>query len=379
MNNNQTNKPTLKTDEILINVGPQHPSTHGVLRLVARTDGEWVRETHPHIGYLHRCAEKIAENLTYKQFVPYTDRLDYLASINNNVGFCLAVEKIAEIEVPERAAYLRVIGCEINRIASHLISYGTIGMETGAFTPFFYGFREREQLVAIIEKMCGARLTHHYARIGGVMRDINSEIEQDIRDFVRVMNKRWDEYNTLLSFNEIFIQRTANIGIIPPEMAIEYGLTGPCLRGSGVAWDLRKCDPYSLYDRFDFNIALGEGKMGTVGDSWDRYWVRMVEIKESLKIITQALDTLPQGDIMAKVPRVLKLPQNEVYVRVENPRGELGFYLVSEGDTKPYRLKIRSPSFCNLSITDAIAKDCLVADVIIIVGSIDIVLGEVDR
>jgi NADH-quinone oxidoreductase subunit D len=372
-------KSVLQPDEILVNVGPQHPSTHGVLRLVVKTDGEMVRETHPHIGYLHRCAEKIGESVTCQQFVPYTDRLDYLASINNNLGYCLAVERLAEIAVPERAAYLRIIGCELNRIASHLISYGTFGMETGAFTPFFYGFREREQLVAILEKMCGARLTYHYIRIGGVMRDITAEIARDIREFVKTMNSRWDEYNTLLSFNEIFIQRTANIGIIPGEMAINYGLTGPCLRGSGVPWDLRKCVPYSLYERFNFNIALGEGKMGTVGDSWDRYWVRMVEIKESLKIITQALDGLPEGEIRAKVPRALKLQPGEIYVRVENPRGELGFYLVSDGGVKPYRLKIRAPSFCNLSITDAVAKDCLVADVIIIVGSIDVVLGEIDR
>lgn len=369
----------LQTEEILLNMGPQHPSTHGVLRLVIRTDGEIVRETYPHIGYLHRCAEKIGENLTYQQYVPYTDRVDYLASINNNLGFSLAVEKLAQIEVPERAAYLRVMGAEMNRIASHLLSYGTLGMEAGAFTPFFYGFREREQLVAILEKMCGARLTYHYVRLGGVMRDITAEIERDTREFVRTMEQRWEEYNTLLSFNEIFVKRTANVGIIPRDMAIGYGLTGPCLRGSGVQWDLRKDDPYSLYERFDFAIPYGQGRMGTVGDCWDRYWVRMVEIKESLKIITQVLDGLPEGPIMAKVPRVLKLPVGEVYRRVENPRGELAFYLVSDGGTKPYRLRIRAPSFGNLSVMHAVAQDCLVADVVMILGSIDIVLGEVDR
>lgn len=369
----------LQTEEILVNMGPQHPSTHGVLRLVIRTDGEMVRETYTHIGYLHRCAEKIGENLTYKQFVPYTDRLDYLASINNNLGFCLAVEKLGRIEVPERAAYLRVMGAEMNRIASHLISFGTLGMEAGAFTPFFYGFREREQLVAIIEKMCGARLTYHYARLGGVMRDITPEIARDTREFVRTMEQRWEEYNTLLSFNEIFIKRTANVGIIPRDMAVAYGLTGPCLRGSGVEWDLRKDDPYSLYERFAFTIPYGQGRMGTVGDSWDRYWMRMVEIKESLKIITQVLDGLPEGPIMGKVPRVLKLPVGEAYMRVENPRGELGFYLVSDGGTKPYRLRIRGPSFCNLSVMNALGRECLIADVVMILGSIDVVLGEVDR
>lgn len=369
----------LHTNEILVNMGPQHPSTHGVLRLVVKTDGEWVTDTQPYIGYLHRCAEKIGESLEYPQFVPYTDRLDYLAAINNNLCYCLAVEKIAGIEVPQRATYLRVIGAELNRIASHLISYGTFGMETGAFTPFFYGFREREIILSIFEKWFGARLTYHLCRIGGVMADITPEIAQDIRDFIKIMRKVWDEYNTLLTYNEIFVKRTANVGVIPPEMAIEYGLTGPCLRGSGVKWDLRKNDPYCLYDTFDFDIPVGEGLMGSVGDSWDRYWVRMREIIESTKIIEQALEGLPEGPIRAKVPKILKLPKGEVYVRCENPRGELGFYLVSDGGTKPYRLKIRAPSFCNLSITNAICKDCLLADVIVIVGSIDIVLGEVDR
>lgn len=369
----------LNTQEILVNVGPQHPSTHGVLRLLVKTDGEWVTETIPHIGYLHRCAEKIAEFLDYPQYIPYTDRMDYLAAINNNLCYCLAVEKLAGIEVPPRATYLRVIGAELNRIASHLISYGTFGMETGAFTPFFYGFREREFILSIFEKWFGARLTCNLCRIGGVMADITPEIAADIREFIKTMRAVWDDYNTLLSFNEIFIQRTANVGVIPAELAIEYGLTGPCLRGSGVKWDLRKNDPYCDYDKFDFEIPVGEGKMGTVGDSWDRYWVRMREIIESTKIIEQAVDGLPEGPFQAKIPRVLKLPAGEVYVRCENPRGELGFYLVSKGGTKPYRLKVRAPSFCNLAITSAICKDCLLADVIVIVGSIDIVLGEVDR
>lgn len=369
----------LNTQEILVNVGPQHPSTHGVLRLLVKTDGEWVTETIPHIGYLHRCAEKIAEFLDYPQYIPYTDRMDYLAAINNNLCYCLAVEKLAGIEVPPRATYLRVIGAELNRIASHLLSYGTFGMETGAFTPFFYGFREREFILSIFEKWFGARLTCNLCRIGGVMADITPEIAADIREFIKTMRAVWDDYNTLLSFNEIFIQRTANVGVIPAELAIDYGLTGPCLRGSGVKWDLRKNNPYCDYDKFDFEIPIGEGKMGTVGDSWDRYWVRMREIIESTKIIEQAVEGLPEGPIQAKLPRVLKLPAGEVYVRCENPRGELGFYLVSKGGTKPYRLKVRAPSFCNLSITSAICKDCLLADVIVIVGSIDIVLGEVDR
>ena len=370
---------SLQTEEILVNMGPQHPSTHGVLRLVIQTDGELVRETHPQIGYLHRCFEKVAESVNYRQVVPYTDRLDYLASMNNALSYCLAVEKLGGIQVSERAAYLRVLMCELNRIASHLIAFGTYALDLGAFTPFLYGFREREQILSVFEKISGGRLLYHYPRIGGVARDLSADMVEDIRAFIVQMRKVWPEYNQILSDNLIFIKRTANIGVIAPEQAVAYGLTGPCLRGSGVSFDLRKQHPYSLYERFAFDVPVGQGLKGSVGDCWDRYWVRMLEIQESLKIIEQALDSLPAGEIQTKVPGVLKLPEGEVYVPCENPRGELGFYIVSDGKAQAQRIKVRGPSFCNLCITNAVCRDILVADVVAIVGSIDIVLGEVDR
>jgi NADH-quinone oxidoreductase subunit D len=376
-----SNPPTadLETEELLVNMGPQHPSTHGVLRLVIRTDGEMVRETWPQIGYLHRSFEKIAQELEYGQTVPYTDRLDYLASMNNAHAYCMAVERLGGIEVPERAEYLRVIFSELNRIGSHLLAFGCYGLDLGAFTPFLYGFRERELLLDIFEKISGGRLLYHYARIGGVARDITPEIVRDIETFLEIFPTKWKEYNTLLSFNKIFIERTADVGVISPEQAMSWGLTGPCLRGSGVRFDLRRDRPYSIYDRLEFDVPVGEGRMGQVGDSWDRYWVRMIEMLESLKIVRQCLDGLPEGPIRAKIPRVLRLPEGEAYTCAENPRGELGFYIVSDKDKTPLRCRMRGPSFCNLSVTHEIAKDCLVADVIAILGSIDIVLGEIDR
>jgi NADH-quinone oxidoreductase subunit D len=370
---------SLKTEELLFNMGPQHPSTHGVLRLVVRTDGEMVREAWPQIGFLHRCFEKIAESLEYAQVVPYTDRMDYLGSINNALAYCLAVEKLGGFEVPERAAYLRVITAELNRIASHLIAFGTYALDLGAFTPFLYGFREREMIVSILEKLSGGRLLYHYPRIGGVARDLTPDMAVDIRAFLRQMRTVWPEYNALLSYNQIFVKRTANVGVITREQAIAWGLTGPCLRGSGVAFDLRKNHPYSLYERFTFDIALGQGLRGTIGDCWDRYWVRMVEMMESCKIIEQALEGLPEGPHINPVPRSFDMPAGEIYVPCENPRGELGYYIVSDGSSKALRIKARAPSFCNLSIANQICRDVLLADVVAILGSIDIVLGEVDR
>lgn len=370
---------TLKTEEMLINMGPQHPSTHGVLRLVVRTDGEMVRETWPHIGYLHRCFEKIAESVPYRSVVPYTDRMDYLSAVNNELAFCLGVEKLGGIEVPERAAFLRVITAELNRIASHLIAFGTYALDLGAFTPFLYGFRERETIVAILEKLSGGRMLYHYARVGGVIRDITPEIADDIRAFIVQMRKVWPEYNDLLTGNQIFIKRTADVGVITASQAVAWGLTGPCLRGSGVKLDLRKAKPYSCYDKFDFNVPVGEGLKGTTGDCWDRYWVRMIEIMESCKIVEQALEGLPAGEIMGKAAKVLRLPAGEVYVPCENPRGELGYYIISDGQTQAYRVRARGPSFCNLSITRETARGILIADVVAVIGSLDIVLGEVDR
>ena len=299
--------------------------------------------------------------------------------MNNALAYCLAVEKLGAIEVPQRAAYLRVITSELNRIASHLVSFATYALDLGAFTPFLYGFREREDILAILEQLSGARLLYHYPRLGGVARDISPETAKAIQSFISTMRRAWPEYNELLSDNAIFVKRTANVGVISRKTAIDYGLSGPCLRASGVKFDLRKNHPYSCYQDFQFDIPVGQGLKGSCGDCWDRYWVRMLEIVESLRIIEQALSGLPEGSFLSKVPRTVKIPAGEVYVPCENPRGELGFYLVSDGQSKPYRVKVRAPSFSNLSVANAICRGVLVADVVAIIGSIDIVLGEVDR
>ena len=370
----------LQTEEMLLNMGPQHPSTHGVLRLLLRMDGEIVHDVIPYIGYLHRCKEKIGENVTYQQFTPYTDRLDYLASMNMNLGYVLGVEKLLGLEVPERAQYIRVIMAELNRIASHLVSWGTFGLDMGAFTPFMYGFREREKIIDIFERTCGARLTYNYIRIGGVSRDLPEGMVKQILEFLDYFGPRIPEYHDLLSYNKIFIERTANVGILPLDTAIAYGVTGPCLRASGLKWDIRKDETYGIYDRFDFDIPVGKGEMGTVGDAWDRYMVRIIEMQQSARIVRQALDGLPEGPITGKVPKMIKGPKDkEVYARTEAPKGELGFYIVSNGTPKPSRLKIRSPSFSNLSVLPVIAKGGMVADMVAIVASLDIVLGEIDR
>ncbi len=368
----------LGPDEMVLNMGPQHPSTHGVLRLILKTDGELVKAVKPVIGYLHRCAEKCAEAVTYTQFIPYTDRLDYLASMNNNWGYCLAVEKLLNIKVPERAEYIRVIMAELNRIASHLIAFGTFGLDMGAWTPILYAFREREKILDIFERVCGARLTYNYYTIGGVWQDIDNITLKMINEFCDYFEPKIDEYDRLLSYNEIFVKRTANIGILPADLAINYGVSGPCLRGSGIKYDIRKNDPYGVYDRFDFEIPIGTGEKGTVGDSWDRYMVRIREMRECIKIIRQAIAQIPDGDTQTPV-RIIRPPKGEVYSRTENPKGELGYYLISQGADKPWRLKIRAPSFSNLSVLPEICPNHLIADIVAILGSIDIVLGEVDR
>ncbi|MEW6249894.1 MAG: NADH-quinone oxidoreductase subunit D [Planctomycetota bacterium] len=380
----------LHTEEMLINMGPQHPSTHGVLRLMLRTDGELVLEAVPHIGYLHRCAEKIGESVTPVQFIPITDRLDYLAAMNNNHGYSLAVEKLLGMEVPERGRYIRIIMAELNRIASHLVSFGSYGLDMGAFTPFLYGFREREYILDLFEAACGARLTYTYLTIGGAAQDLPDGWVENARRFLDYFEPKVDEYNNLLSFNQIFVKRTAGVGVVSAEEALAWGLTGPPLRGSGVRWDLRRCVPYDIYDRFEFDIPVGEpGGTETasgviprevvVGDSWSRYWVRMQEMKQSVRIVRQALEQLPGGDFRAKVPRVLKLPPGEVYLEVEGARGQLGYLVVGDGKDKPRRVKIRGPSFCNLSITTHVCRNMLLADVPAFIGSIDVVMGEVDR
>lgn len=376
----------IRTEEMLVNMGPQHPSTHGVLRLLLRTDGELVLQAVPHIGYLHRCAEKIGENLAPYQFIPKTDRMDYLAAMNNNHAFSLAVEKLAAIEVPQHARYLRIIMAELNRIASHLVAFGTFGLDMGAFTAVLYAFREREYILDLFEATCGARLTYSYITPGGTTHDLPERFTDKLAEFLDYFEPKIDEYNSLLSFNQIFVKRTAGVGVISAADAIAYGLTGPCLRASGVKWDLRKCMNYDIYDRFDFDVPVGRpgGADGiphgvVVGDSWNRYFVRMEEMKQSVRILRQCLDQLPDGEHQAKLPRALKLPKGEVYLEAENPRGQLGFLLVGDGSPIPYRVKARGPSFCNLSIMTHVCRGVLLADVPAILGSIDIVLGEVDR
>ncbi len=371
----------VSTQEMTINMGPQHPATHGVLRVDISADGEIITRAEPDVGYLHRCKEKIGQSLPYPQFIPYTDRLDYLASMNNNLGYCLSVEKMLGIEAPERAQYIRTIVCELNRIGSHLVAFGAYSLDIGAWTPLLYAFREREWILKLLEKIAGARMTYSYMRIGGVSADLTPGWIGDCRLYLNEQEKRWDEYNRILSFNKIFIKRTADVTPVTPEDAIAYGLTGPCLRGSGVDFDLRRDFPYLVYDKLDWNVCLGTGEKGTLGDCWDRYWVRMLEIKESVKIVRQCLDQLPDGEIKSdEVKKNIKPPEGaEAYVRTENPKGEVGYYVVSDGSKNPYRIRVRAPSFCNLCPTEKVLPGWMLADVVAWIGSLDIVLGDVDR
>jgi len=376
----------LRTEEMLVNMGPQHPATHGVLRVVLRTDGEMILEAVPHIGYLHRCAEKIGENVPPYQFIPYTDRMDYLAGMNNNEAFAIAVERLCGIEIPERAKYIRVIFAELNRIASHLVSFGCYGLDMGAFTPFLYAFREREMILDLFEATCGARLTYSYITVGGVHDDVPERFFDVLREFLDYFEPKIPEYNDLLSFNHIFVKRTANVGVISGADAMAWGLTGPCLRASGVNWDLRKSIPYENYDRFAFDIPVGRpgGSDGipesvVVGDCWSRYFVRMCEMQQSCRVIRQAMEQVSEGPVQAAKVKNLKLPADETYVEIENPRGQLGFYVQGDGSMIPSRVKARGPSFCNISIMNHVGRGCLLADIPAIIGSIDIVMGEVDR
>jgi NADH-quinone oxidoreductase subunit D len=368
----------LETRELLVNMGPQHPSTHGVLRLVVRTDGELVAEAEPVLGYLHRCAEKIGESVPYPAFVPYTDRMDYIAAMGDNLAVCLAVEKLMQLEIPPRAQYLRVIACELNRIASHLLATGVYGLDIGAFTPFLYCFREREIVLNLFEMLCGARLTLNYIKIGGVHRDATPKFVEETRRFLDVLEVKIRDYHDLLTYNQIFITRTRGLGVISPRDAVAWGWSGPNLRASGVAYDVRKARPYSGYEQFSFDVPLGRDGPGVVGDCWNRYFVRIEEMRESAKIIRQALDGLPSGKFDAQ-PKRIKPPPGEAYAAVENPRGELGFYVVSDGSEKALRMRARAPSFCNLSGLKELTRGVLIADLIAILGSIDIVLGEIDR
>ncbi|MCH8837946.1 MAG: NADH-quinone oxidoreductase subunit D [Candidatus Marinimicrobia bacterium] len=370
----------IKTEEMVLNMGPQHPSTHGVLRLKIKTDGEIVSEIEPHIGYLHRCFEKHCENVTYEQVIPYVDRCDYLASMNNSHVWAMAVEKLMGIEIPERVEYIRVIMAELQRIASHLMAVGAMGLDLGGITPITYTFRDRERILDLFEYVSGARLLYNYIWIGGVAHDLPPNFVQHTRDFLDWFEPQIVEYDRLLTYNKIFIERTADVGVLPADVAINWGCTGPVLRASGVAWDLRRAEPYSIYDRFDFDVVVGKGEVGTVGDCWDRYWVRVEEMRQCIRIVRQALDQLPpDGDVHAAVPKKVRPPKGEIHFRAENPKGDLGFYIVSDGSPKPYRVKMRSPAFCNLSVINEIARGWMISDVIAVLGSLDIVLGEIDR
>ena len=360
--------------DLMINMGPQHPSTHGVFRLVIWVDGERIIKSEPHVGYLHRGSEKISESERYNQIVTLFDRLDYVGNLNNELAFCLAVEKLMGITVPERAEYIRVILCELNRIASHMLFYGVYGLDSGAMTPMLYGFRERERIQDLFQRITGARMMHNYIRIGGIKEDLPTDFDSRIGILLDDLKRGVDECDQLLSGNEMFLARTKNVGILDAADAVDYGVSGPTLRASGVAEDVRVTDSYSIYDRFDFGIPLG-----TRGDCWDRYYVRVEEMRESIKIIENAMRDMPNGDISAKVRRIARPPKGEAFVRTESPRGDLGVFVVSDGSDMPYRVKVRAPSFANLQALQLMLEGAYLADAVLILGSIDIIMGEVDR
>ena len=367
--------PIFDTDELVLNMGPQHPSTHGVLRVVLRLDGERVVDADVVIGYIHRGIEKLCENRDWTQIILLTDRMDYVAAATNNLGYCETVEKLMEIEVPRRARYIRTILAELQRIASHCLWLGTHAMDIGAMTVFLYAFRERELILDLFEEYCGARLTYNSMRIGGLPLDIPTGWDVKVREFCKIMDEKIPEYEELLTNNRIWLERTRNIGVISAEDAIGLGLCGPPLRGSGVYRDVRKDEPYAAYDELEFDVPLG-----TRGDTYDRYLIRLEEFRQSIGLIRQALDGLPEGPIMGKVPRLIKPKAGETYHAIESPKGELGYFIVSDGRaTNPYRMRVRPPSFCNLQGLRPLVVGHLVADVVALIGTIDIVLGEVDR
>jgi NADH-quinone oxidoreductase subunit D len=385
------------TDEMLLNMGPQHPSTHGVLRLALRTDGELISEVTPHVGYLHRSAEKIGESITPRQFIPYTDRLDYLAGMNMNLGWSLAVEKLLNYELPEKARHLRVMICELDRIANHLVAAGCYGLDLGSFTPFMWTFREREKILDLFEAVCGARLTYSYITIGGVTSDLPNGWLQKCEAFLEQFEPVIDDLHALLTNNAIFIRRTAGIGVLPPEMAVSYGCTGPVLRGSGVDWDLRRDgEPRcaQMYDGYKFHVIVQvDGhypqdhnyppvpRAAVLGDSWHRYYVRMLEVVQSMSLVRQAMEKYAKcsGPWGKPIPLKQKLPKGEAYLETEAPKGQMGFMIISDGSPVPWRVRIRSSSFCNLSVISELCRGCLLADVPSVAGSLDLVLGEIDR
>lgn len=381
----------VRTDEMLVNMGPQHPSTHGVLRLVLRTDGEVVHEVTPHLGYLHRCAEKIGEYVMPVQFIPYTDRMDYIAAMNMNLGYSLAIEKLCGMQIPEKAQVIRIIAVELNRIASHLLGMGAYGLDLGSFTPFLYAFREREKLLTLFEQLCGARLTYSYITIGGVHDDLPAGWIEQCRAFLDEFVPHIQEYHTLLTRNHIFIKRTANLGVLSKARALAYGCSGPVLRASldsrqhDVAWDLRKIEPYCGYESYDFQAIIPPFKdaprEAVIGDNWHRFYVRMLEVMESIKIIRQALDRYATATGSHRIEPPRYLSAGECYVETECPRGQMGFYVVGRParDGVPLRVRARSSCMANLSVIHELCKGCLIADVPSILGSLDIMMGEIDR
>lgn len=364
---------------MLLNMGPHHPATHGVLNFLIETDGEIVRRATPDIGYLHRGIEKLAEQNAYAGTMPYTDRVDYLGGMFTNQAWAMAVERLAGIEVPRRAEFCRVIVCELNRIASHLIGTGSLAMDVGAFTPFIHWLRERETLNDLMERICGARLTYTYMRLGGVARDLDAQTLERILLWADHFEVIADEFDRLITTNEIFVKRLADLAVLTPADALSYGVVGPNLRASGIPWDLRRDEPYSVYPELEFDVPVGLGWRGQVGDSYDRFVVRLIEMRQSLRILRQAIAMLPEGEVRSKVPRVLKVPANEGYARVEAPRGEAGFYVVSDGTDRPWRVRIRTGCFTAMPVIGHLSPGLMVADIVALIGSLDVIAPEVDR
>lgn len=360
--------------DLVINVGPQHPATHGVLHLVITLNGETIKKVEPHLGYIHRSIEKMCESLTYRQFIYVTSRMDYLSSHINNQACALVVEKGMQIEVPERAQVIRVIMAELTRIASHELWWGAMAMDIGAFTPFFHAFRERETINDIMEKTCGARLTMNYMVPGGVMQELHPDFQKDVKAFIQLFKSKVHEYDEMVTGNIIFQNRMKGVGSLSKEEAISFGCTGPTARGSGVSCDIRKLYPYDVYSKVQFDEVIE-----TAGDSLARYMVRIKELHQSIRIIEQLIDNIPEGDFQAKTKAVLKLPKGEFYTRVETARGEFGVYIVSEGGTTPYRIKFRSPGFSNLSALDTMARGEKLGDLVAMMGTLDLVIPDIDR
>jgi NADH-quinone oxidoreductase subunit D len=367
------------TEEMTLNMGPQHPSTHGVLRFIVTADGEIMRRAVPDIGYLHRSIEKIAEKVGWHGFMPYTDRVDYVAAMTANQGWAMCAEALGGIEVPRRGEYCRVIAAELGRICSHLLAIGAMGMDIGAVTPFTHALREREMINDLIEELCGARLTFNYMRIGGVAWDLPPGYGEKVLEYCDHLEPIIHEMNDLLSFNKIYVERLANVAVVSAEMAIGYNLVGPNLRGSGVKYDLRKDRVYSAYGDFDFDVPVGTGEMGSVGDCWDRYMLRTRECLQSIRILRQAVKQIPDGPVIAKVPRNFKPKPGDVHIRVEAARGDMNWYVASDGSEFPYRVHIHTGSFAAMAIIESISRGLMIADLVAVIASFDIVAPEVDR